>query len=258
MVVNKTRKIINTSMIEIPRYQREIRDGRVKHIVDNFEEIQAELPKVSWRDNKYYMFDGQHTTEARIIMNGGNDLDIECEVYTGLTEKDEADLFVKLNSNKKPVTFNEKMKSNYISGNEDAVEIINIITNMGINISYTSTASKPNTVGALNKATQIYTKGGQEALKWVLSVAKSAWGEDKYGMSGAILGGLYVVYNTYNDDKRFLKEEFVRVMSMESPNVIIREGRELSIGGDKRFAKRMIERYNKKSSRKLRVAKLEA
>ena len=47
-------------------------------------------------------------------------------------------------------------------------------------------------------------------------------------------------------------------MSMESPNVIIREGRELSIGGDKRFAKRMIERYNKKSSRKLRVAKLDA
>lgn len=255
--MTKTRKIINTAMITTDEYQRPIREQWVKHIVDNFEEIQAEMPKVSWRDNKYYIFDGQHTTKARIIMNGGEDLDIECEVYTGLTKEDEAELFVKLNSNKKAVTFNERMKSNYISGDKDAVEIINTIKKMGINVAFTSTSTKANTIAALNKVVQIYARAGKEGLQWVLDVAKRCWEDDKYGMSGAILGGLFIIYNIYKDDKRFSKEDFIAAMSNESPSVILREGRELSLGGDKRFAKRMIERYNKRTTHKVRVAKID-
>lgn len=256
-VKTKVRKVINTSMITTDDYQRAIRASRVKKIVNEFQEIQAEAPKVSWRDNKYFIFDGQHTTRARIVMNGGEDLDVECDVYLGLTKEEEADLFVKLNSNKKSVTFNEKMKGNYIAGNQEAIDIIDIIRSKDVDISFDSTVTKPNTIIALNKATQIYENGGKEALEWVLDVAHGAWEEDKYGMHTSILGGLYIVYTVYGSEKKFSKEDFINVMRTESPSIIMREGRELSIGGDKRFAKRMVERYNKKTSRKLRISKLD-
>ena len=53
----------------------------------------ANEPKVSCRDGRYYVFDGQHTIAARKLLNGGRDLPIRCKVFYGLTESDEALLF---------------------------------------------------------------------------------------------------------------------------------------------------------------------
>lgn len=41
----------------------------------------ANEPKVSFRNGRYYVTDGQHTIEARILRNGGKDLPILCKVY---------------------------------------------------------------------------------------------------------------------------------------------------------------------------------
>lgn len=47
-------------------YQRELNEGRVAKIVASFNELVANEPKVSFRDGRYYIFDGQHTVAARI------------------------------------------------------------------------------------------------------------------------------------------------------------------------------------------------
>ncbi len=68
--------VLDTSQIIAPRehYQREIKNERVKRIVKDFDERIANEPKVSYRDGKYFVFDGQHTIDARKVMNGGEDL----------------------------------------------------------------------------------------------------------------------------------------------------------------------------------------
>ena len=65
--------VLDTSQIIAPRedYQRELKSERVKRIVKSFDERIANEPKVSFRDGKYYVFDGQHTIDARKVMNGG-------------------------------------------------------------------------------------------------------------------------------------------------------------------------------------------
>ena len=62
---------INSSQLIIPRetYQRELNPERVRKIVKEFDERVANEPKVSCRNGKYYVFDGQHTIAARKILN---------------------------------------------------------------------------------------------------------------------------------------------------------------------------------------------
>ena len=72
---------INTANIITTRYQRTLDKKKVDRIVANFDERVANEPKVSLRNGKYYVFDGQHTIAARKKLNGGKDLLILCKVF---------------------------------------------------------------------------------------------------------------------------------------------------------------------------------
>ena len=77
-------------------YQRPLDPIRVKKIAGHFNPCLVNEVKVSYRDGKYYIFDGQHTTAALRLRNAG-DLDISCKVFYGLTREDEAKLFSQQN-----------------------------------------------------------------------------------------------------------------------------------------------------------------
>ena len=64
-------------------YQRLLRMGKVAKIAANFSEYIANEPKVSYRDGRYFVFDGQNTIEARKT----------CNVFYGLSKEHEALLF---------------------------------------------------------------------------------------------------------------------------------------------------------------------
>ena len=71
--------VIHSSKLIYPRelYQRGIQRKRVELIAKDFNEYTANEPKVSFRNGRYYVTDGQHTIEARILRNGGKDLPIQ-------------------------------------------------------------------------------------------------------------------------------------------------------------------------------------
>ena len=72
-------------------YQRLLRMGKVARIAANFSEYIANEPKVSYRDGRYFVFDGQNTIEARKTCNGGRDLPIRCKVFYGLSKEHPGD-----------------------------------------------------------------------------------------------------------------------------------------------------------------------
>lgn len=88
-------RVIHSSKLIYPReiYQRGVQRKRVELIAADFNEYVANEPKISFRNGKYYVVDGQHTIEARILRNGGRALPILCKVYTGMTMQQEALLF---------------------------------------------------------------------------------------------------------------------------------------------------------------------
>ena len=79
--------VLHSKVLIYPReiYQRGVERKRVEMIAADFNEYIANEPKISFRNGKYYVVNGQHTIEGRILRNGGEDLPILCKVYTGLT-----------------------------------------------------------------------------------------------------------------------------------------------------------------------------
>ena len=65
--------VIHSSKLIYPReiYQRGVERKRVELIARDFNEYIVNEPKVSFRNGRYYVMDGQHTIEGCILLNGG-------------------------------------------------------------------------------------------------------------------------------------------------------------------------------------------
>lgn len=94
-ILNYKIETVDSSLLEVLRedYQKPLNEKRVAQIVAAFDENIANEPKVSYRDGHYYVFDGQHTVAARVMLNGGKPVRILCKVYRDLTPEQEAILF---------------------------------------------------------------------------------------------------------------------------------------------------------------------
>lgn len=66
--------VIHSSKLIYPReiYQRGVERKRVELIARDFNEYIVNEPKVSFRNGRYYVMDGQHTIEGCILLNGGD------------------------------------------------------------------------------------------------------------------------------------------------------------------------------------------
>jgi len=69
---------LNTKdLISSQSYQRDVDQKRVSYIVTNYDPHKFGIIKVSFRDGKYYVFDGQHRIAAFKVLNGDQGWDCE-------------------------------------------------------------------------------------------------------------------------------------------------------------------------------------
>ena len=93
-------------------------------------------PKVSFRDGRYYVFDGQNTVEARRACNGGKDLPIRCKVFLGLSKEDEATLFALQTGISTCLTAGERLRANLVARNPDAIHFVRATVDTGVEFAY--------------------------------------------------------------------------------------------------------------------------
>lgn len=109
---------LNSSELIVPRdtYQRALHPARVARIAKEFDERVANEPKISFRDGHYYVMDGQNTIAARKFLNGGEDLQIRCKVYFGMTEREEALLFAQQTGISERLSAGQKLRALILQG----------------------------------------------------------------------------------------------------------------------------------------------
>lgn len=128
-----TYQFVNSALLfPCMEYQRLLRTEKVASIAENFSEYIANDPKVSFRDGRFYVFDGQNTVEARRTCNGGKDVTIRCKVFYGLTKEDEATLFAIQTGNATCLTAGERLRANLVAENPDALYFVEITSNAGV------------------------------------------------------------------------------------------------------------------------------
>lgn len=117
--VCEMRYIDSALLTPCAEYQRVLRTRKVEEISATFSEYVANEPRVSYRDGRYHVFDGQNTIEARIACNGGHDLPILCKVFHGLSKKDEALLFAVQTGISTDLTAGERLRADIVAEDED-------------------------------------------------------------------------------------------------------------------------------------------
>lgn len=132
--------VIHSSKLIYPReiYQRGVERKRVELIARDFNEYIVNEPKVSFRNGRYYVMDGQHTIEGCILLNGGEDRPILCKVYTGLTMEQEALLFAEQNGHAAPLSAGIKLRAKVVGGDAPSKAFVAATNRVGLSLNYDS------------------------------------------------------------------------------------------------------------------------
>ena len=167
--------MVNSALlIPCAEYQRVLHVEKVAHIAENFSEYVANEPKVSYRDGRFYVFDGQNTVEARRTCNGGMELPIRCKVFYGLTKEAEATLFAIQTGNATCLTAGERLRANLVAENPDALYFVGITSNAGVEFAYDGIRA-PWKIYCIETAYELYKQYGCERYVEMLHIINEAW-----------------------------------------------------------------------------------
>ncbi len=174
--------------------QRALRPARVNKLVAEMDLDEIGLPVLSERDGKFYIIDGQHRIKAveKWLGDGWESQVLECRVYTGLTEQQEANLFDRLNDVLTVSTY-DKFVVRVAAGRPVENAIRQIVDDAGLTISpRVKTAGAITCVGTLVK---IFMRADGYVLARSIKIVSESFGDA--GMLAPILSGVALLIQRY-------------------------------------------------------------
>lgn len=184
--------------------QRALKPARVEQILSALDLAAFGEPVLSYRDGRYYIVDGQHRVRAlaKFLGDGWERQKIQCKVYEGMTEREEAHLFRQLNTVLSSTAF-DKFKVGVTAGYEEETRIKNIVEAAGLHVGRNrSEAGCVSAIGALRSAYRLSAK----SLMFSLKMASGAYGDP--GLEGSIIEGFAKLFNRYDrliDDSKTIE-----------------------------------------------------
>jgi len=195
--------VLHSKVLIYPReiYQRGVERKRVEMIAADFNEYIANEPKVSFRDGKYYVVNGQHTIEGRILRNGGEDLPILCKVYTGLTMEQEALLFAEQNGHSAPLTAGIKLRAKVVGGDAPSKAFLAATNRVGLAFNYDGLQLSDYRISCVGTALKLYDQLGEEIYCEALRHIVEAWEGRPDSFRAAVLRGVMYFVQVYKAEE---------------------------------------------------------
>jgi hypothetical protein len=182
-----------TRMRVNPLAQRELRPARVSRLAAEFDVEQMGTPTVSHRGDWYYLIDGQHRIEAlKSWLGAWQDQQVQCWCYQGLTEADEAEVFLKLNDTL-TVRCLDRFKVAVQAGRTSEADIDRIVRALGLKISASRCSGG---ISATATLARVYTRGGPEVMSRALRIIRDAYGDA--GLDGPVIDGIGLMCQRYD------------------------------------------------------------
>lgn len=239
-------KQVNTRDIFVDSlYQRELNNTKVNKIVREWNPYLVNAIKVSYRDGKLWVFDGQHTIAAIKAKRGGRDCMVDCKVFYGLTRLDEMELFIAQNGAASAVKTREKFRALYNNGDPDIIDMVRSCEMVGIRVDFTAGKAN-NKIIAVASLFKTYKLLNYDEFTDMLMIIKEAWQGAAESFSAEILSGMTKFYIAYRGD--FNRKRLVSRLAKQSPVAIIRDGKVTASGGTSRYARVILGIYNQNAS----------
>lgn len=180
-------------LIVDPAIQRNLDQRRVGKIVSEFDMEAVGVLTVSHRSNgSYHIVDGQHrAAAARLAL--GDAVELACRVFTGLSAKDEARLFRRLNTTAKPQAL-DLFRIRVVEGDAAAIDIDRILREAGWDSSLAH--GMQSAFSAVAAADRLY-KLDPSAMQKSITTMTKAWGHDE--ADGRVFEGIGMVFARHGD-----------------------------------------------------------
>lgn len=240
-VTYEYRKMSTKELMVDDLYQRDIDPKRIAKMVKNYDPCLVNAIKVSYRDGKYFMFDGRHTSVTEKTVRGkGKDVVVDCKVFSGLTRLDEMELFVAQNGESAPVSVLAKLKALYNFGDPDVTGMVGAAQLAGVRVDFTK-GQATNKVTAVGTLLKIYMRNPRDQYIDMLSMIRNAWQGVPDSFVREILTGVELFYNKYYGD--FNTKDLSKSLSKVAPVQIVREGKSIGTAAAN-YARVILRIYN--------------
>lgn len=181
------------SLFSDPRYQRVVDMRRVERMAKEFDPDALGVIYVSNRGNgQNAVMDGFHRVALMRYLNWG-DQKMPAFVFTGLTVQEEAEIFTRMNKDRKQPHPHDLFRSEVAAGRPEAVALNEVFTEVGIKVS-TSPGAK--NIRALATARRAFHIAGPDVVRRALKVLTKAWDRHDDAINGDVLNGLSLLLLT--------------------------------------------------------------
>lgn len=230
-------------------YQHELNPVRVAKMLQEFDALLVNPPKLSFRDGRYYVFDGQHTVALLKTRNGGKDLPILCKVFFGLTKVDEAILFERQNGKweRDPLSA-ELLRSRFNRGERVALDVVKIAESHSFIVDFKQSQGR-NRIVAYATLEKLVCAYGPAGYSNCLAIIRAAWDGSTDSLRKEILEGTAIFLAQY--DGQYNRAMLIRKLRGVPAIEIIRNGRLSTAGGSKKYAQQIVNIYNKNMTNRL-------
>ena len=177
--------------------QRDLVEARVDKLATAFDLEQFGAPTVNLRGGHYYIIDGQHRIEAlRRWMGDGHweDQSVQCFAYEGLTEEQEAEVFLRLNDT---LTVNAmtKYRVGVEAGRPDETQVNKLVTSLGLRVSL---ERSDGAIGAVGTLMRLFRRAGPDVLTQTLRIVRDSYGDA--GMEATVIDGLGLLCHRFAEE----------------------------------------------------------
>lgn len=224
-------------------YQRPVNEKWLRSIVRNFDLSLANTITLSDRgDGQYAIIDGNHTANA-IQICLGDDYSVLCKVYIGLTVSNEADMFFKLNKQRKSVNIAEKIKAGIVAGEASSVRYIEYMEKHGFPYSFASHGNGFKCHAAILRHLKSYN---EDDVAQAMSICEEATRNTDEYCRVQYFFCASLICRAYNDYDRNRLVSTFRKIAVTNPGAVdgARSGGGFTLSA-KKAAEYIVEQYNK-------------
>ena len=238
------------NLVSNQKYQRNLSQRHIDRTVKNFDLYQINPVKVSRRNGKNYVFNGQHTIEMIAAVSGSRDTPVWCMVYDDLEYMHEADIFANQQKFVKKLSAYEIFVANIEADSDNQIIVKKIVESCGLKITSTRCLGG---ICAVTCLEQIFENHGYHVLDRTLKLVVNTWEGDMVSLAANMIRGIAYLVVVFGDSLR--DEAFAERVGSISAREIMRTAKDRR-AGSLGYAEALLNVYNKKTKAGLSMQKL--
>lgn len=197
-----TFKFINKNVLNVDKsYQRPPSETTANFYAKNWNWTAVNVLVVGQRsDGSYWVVDGQHRLFA--AMKRADITELPCSVFQSDGSKEEASLFVKLNTARRTANVLERFHADIVCENKDALAIRDLVEKHGFRICY---GGKIMSISCIAKVYEYYNNGaGMDILDKTFAIMEPLCKHEN--MNKSVFSGVAYILKNYDisDLKKFM------------------------------------------------------